>query len=281
MFGFLALFGPPAFGIEVGLFSILYSAALILYSIWAIRLTVVFADDQGLGYLLTLFDVVMTLPLVIWGTTEWLAAPVAGLWVMGISSSAILQRRRRLARLHTSQALVDPVTGFLSEHRFARAVEDELELAQARKKSFGLVTLRIRRYRELVDYFGEDSAHRALTCICRRAGREVGVEGEGFRLSEDSIAFLLPACGPIQAAETAASVARSVRSKLIEGRRVECKVGYALGPRDGMEAEALLAAAASSVLPRRQAADGEPAAAHRQLPQSQTCLLYTSPSPRD
>lgn len=248
MLGLFALFGPPAFGIEVGVLSALYSLALVGYALWALRLTVVFHDDPTLGYLLTLFDVAMTLPLLIWGTTPWLAAPVVLLWVAGLSVSALQQRRRRVARTQQGDHLVDPATGLMSARRFPAAVEGEAQLAAVRGKCFSLITVRIHRFQEVATYYGPDAAERALVGIARRALRTAGTESEGYRLGRDRVALLLPTCGPMEAAERAMAISRAVNGRLLDGRKIDCLVGYATSPRDGATACELLQAAERSTL---------------------------------
>ena len=100
LLGLLALLGPFAFDLRVGLLSGLYSLILIGYALWALRLTVVFRDDAGLGYLLALFDVALTLPLVLWGRPSWALAPLVGAWVAGLTASIVIRtsEERRMAQ---------------------------------------------------------------------------------------------------------------------------------------------------------------------------------------
>ncbi len=67
VFGLLAVLGPPAFGFKVGALVALYSILLVAYSLWSLRLTVVFPNDSSLGYLLCLFDAALVMPLLVWG----------------------------------------------------------------------------------------------------------------------------------------------------------------------------------------------------------------------
>src|SRR3990170_16495 len=97
LLGLLALFGPSVFDLRVGLFSALYSLILILYALWALRLTVVFRDDLGLGYLLALFDVALTLPLVLWGRPTWLLTPLVASWIVGLAASVFIRSRQEKA----------------------------------------------------------------------------------------------------------------------------------------------------------------------------------------
>src|SRR3990170_678762 len=122
--GLLALFGPSVFGLRVGLFSALYSLILIVYALWSLRLTVVFRDDLGLGYLLALFDVALTLPLVVWGRPTWLLAPLVGAWIVGLAASVVIRWREEKSRAR-SNVRVDPATGLRTSSCFRERVREQ------------------------------------------------------------------------------------------------------------------------------------------------------------
>jgi GGDEF domain-containing protein len=258
----IALFGPPAFGIELGALSVVYSICLVLYSLWALRLTVLFFDDRGLGYLLTLFDVAMTLPLVIWGTEPRLAAPVALLWVTGLSTSALIQRGHP-REAHRHEALMDASSGLGSPGRLAAAVESEARAAGERSQPFGLLVVRVHRLGELKACHGPAAGERAFAALARRALRSLGAEAEGYRLADDRFAVLVPGCTPRAANEVALDVSRNLSNRLLEGRRIDCLVGVATYPRDGASADQLLHAAERSGLTRILPEQSRPKSAAR------------------
>src|SRR5665648_884631 len=160
LLGLLALFGPSVFGLRMGLFSALYSLILIGYALWALRLTVVFRDDAGLGYLLALSDVALTLPLVLWGRPSWALVPLVGAWVAGLTASIVIRtsEERRMAQ---RDVLVDPATGLRTSSCFRDLVRQQDE-ATGPGDCFGVLTIHIHRFRELVDYFGRDAAERSV-----------------------------------------------------------------------------------------------------------------------
>ncbi len=247
MLGILALFGPSAFGFEIGFLSLAYSVVLVAYALWAMRLTVVFRDDESLGLLLSIFDVTLTLPLIVWGSgPSWLAAPLVAMWGAGFLGSLTDRRGARTARSTTSTPLVDPVTKFYSRNRFSEAIEAEAERAASRRESFALVTLRVQRYGELLACNGPDAVDRALASLARRASHELGPVAEGYRLSDDLLAVIVPTRGPIEASEQAGALSRAANGRLIDGRRVDTFVGYAVFPRDGRTPTELLRAAEGS-----------------------------------
>lgn len=244
----LAGLGPSAFGLRVGLLSGLYSAILVVYALWALRLTVVFRDDAGLGYLLSLFDVALTVPLVLWGRPTWLLVPLVTAWVLGLVASVTIRGQEERLRAQV-EALVDPASGLRTSACFREFVREE-GLALADDGCFSVLTVRVHRFHELVTYYGRDSAERALVAIARRASREAGEQIEAFRLGEDLLALAVPGCSPAEAAQVAVTVSRGANRRLVEGRKIDTFVGYAVFPRDGRTADELVASAEATTAAR-------------------------------
>jgi GGDEF domain-containing protein len=244
--GTLALFGPPVFGIQVGFLSGAYSAALVLYALWALRLTVIFRDDENLGFLLCLFDVALTVPFVLWGSgPTWLAAAIFSVWMGGFLASMLIKSSRR-SRWVAPVPLIDVASGFYSGRRFPAAVQTEAETADARGSTFAVVTVRVQRYGELLACHGPEAVDRAIAALSRRSRRALGPDAEGYRLADDLLALVAPARGPVEAAERAGALSKAANGRLIDGRRVDSFVGYAVFPRDGHTARELVEAAERS-----------------------------------
>ncbi|MHB9149006.1 MAG: diguanylate cyclase domain-containing protein [Thermoleophilia bacterium] len=225
----------------MGLFSALYSLILIVYALWSLRLTVVFRDDLGLGYLLALFDVALTLPLVVWGRPTWLLTPLVGTWIVGLAASVVIRSRQEKAR-SCRDLLVDPATGLRTSSCFRELVrEHEAEAGPA--ELFGVFTVRVNRFQELAAYYGRDAAERSVAAVARRARRELGPGSEAFRLAEDLLALAGPVGGSLEASELAVTVSKAANRHLVEGRKVDSFVGYAVFPRDGYTADELVASA--------------------------------------
>jgi GGDEF domain-containing protein len=256
----LALVGMPAFGLDLGLVGVFYGALLVGYSLWALRLTVIFHDDDSLGLLLTVLDVALTLPLLLWGSPGWLFAPLVLGWAVDLLTSLAIQRRARRSRqLSASQSLTDPATGFAIRSRFAGSLARVLEEGESSGNSACLITLTIQRYEENVSYYGAEATENDLVAVSRRVLRELGDPVEVFRLSDDLVAFLLADCERVDAAEMALSASRAANGHLVGGRRVDSTVGYALAPRDGRTPAELVGAARESSFvarPLRSAAGG-------------------------
>lgn len=241
LLGVLAALGPSAFGLRVGLLSGLYSLILVVYALWALRLTVVFRDDTGLGYLLSFFDVALTVPLVLWGRPTWLLAPLVLAWLAGLGVTVAIRSREERARALV-EALVDPASGLRTSACFREFVRDQGS-SLTDGGCFAVLTVRVQRFQELVAYYGRESAERALLAVARRACREAGGRIEAFRLGEDLLALAVPACGSVAAAELAANVSKGANRRLVEGRKIDTFVGYSVFPRDGLTADELVASA--------------------------------------
>jgi GGDEF domain-containing protein len=240
---------------------------LVGYSLWALRLTVIFHDDDSLGLLLTVLDVALTLPLLLWGSPGWLLVPLILAWSLDVLTSVAIKRRvGRSRKLSASQSLIDPTTGFATRSRFAGSLARVLEDAESSRTSACLITLTIQRYEESVSYYGAEAAEQSLVAVSRRVLRDLGDPLEVFRLSRDLVAVLLPNCTQVDATEMALSASKAANSHLVSGRRVDSIVGYALAPRDGRTpAELIRATRESSFVARpvRSAGGGTVAGAGR------------------
>jgi hypothetical protein len=122
---------------------------------------------------------------------------------------------------------------------------------------FGLVVLRIARFEEASSYFGEEAAGRLLSAVSRRGLRLLGPDAQNFALSEGKVAFLFETepdalqgharyessfawSDPYDVEGLAMTLGRRVCEHLVDGHRVECVVGWASAPADGLTADDLL-----------------------------------------
>jgi len=122
---------------------------------------------------------------------------------------------------------------------------------------FALVVLRVLRFEEARAYYGPETAERMLAAVGRRGSRRLGPDGQRFCLSRGRIAFVFEieasACGahgisgewsdPYDVEGMAMQLARKTCEHLVDGRRVECVVGWASAPVDGLSVDDLLFAA--------------------------------------
>lgn len=266
VFGLMAVLGPPAFGMR-SVFAILYSILLVAYSLWALRLTVVFADDASLGYLLCIFDAAIVMPMVLWGASGWLIVPLALLWVGGMfmSIKAAHRLRAELEAAGVTNAemadAIDETSGFGSRTGFVRALR-ALYATGGQETRFSLVIVRLQRYEEFALLSGSDAAGRALGALARRVQRQAGGKASGYRITDDRVALVLE--GAVHGlSATATEARRSAPARLVDGHKLEASIGYASYPEDGATPRELLVAAEISAEVRPAVAGGALAAGSR------------------
>ncbi len=245
VFGLLAVLGPPAFGFKVGALVALYSILLVAYSLWSLRLTVVFPNDSSLGYLLCLFDAALVMPLLVWGASFWLVVPLSLLWcgglVASIRSAGAAGRddhgekdSRRMVALETDS------TGHMPRAAF---VEELRRLYAQRVESFALLVVRLQRYQEVRVLMGAEAAGQVLGALSRRVQREAGGDLRGYHITEDRIAFILVGEALEEAGPVAARARKAANARLVNGQKMEALVGYSSYPVDGLSPKDLLLAA--------------------------------------
>ena len=115
---------------------------------------------------------------------------------------------------------------------------------------FALVVLRVVRFEEAASYYGEESSQRILAAVSRRGLRLLGPDAQHFLLPGGRVAFLFETesrreGGATRAAGSeridppdieglAMSLGRKACEHLVDGHRVECVVGWASAPADGL-----------------------------------------------
>lgn len=266
----LALVGPSLAGSHSSALKVFYVLVALTYSLWALRLTQVYATDTRLGYLLTVTDCAVLLPLAAWSSNGGLTVTIslaclagAGATLAGnVRQTQVIEHRaaveRRVASPHVPNNVTrierwDPQAGLEAALRIRLQVHNE---TGAR---FGLVILRVLHYDDIRACNGDDAAQRTLAAIGRRGIRLLGQDAQRFPLSGGRVAFLFSTeemdapgtndegrlrwNGPYDIEGLAMSVGRKVCEHLIDGRRAECVVGWAAAPANGLIASDLLQAA--------------------------------------
>lgn len=245
VFGLLAVLGPPAFGFKVGALIALYSVLLVAYSLWSLRLTVVFPNDSSLGYLLCLFDAALVMPLLVWGASIWLIVPLALVWCAGLGASIRSGRAAgKGGREETGpRRTVLPETDATGHMPRAAFVDELRRLYAQRVDSFGLLVVRLQRFQEVRVLMGAEAAGQVLGALSRRVLREAGGELRGYHITDDRIAFILEGEVLEQAGPVAARARKAANAKLVNGQKMEALVGYSSYPADGLTPKDLLLAA--------------------------------------
>ncbi len=263
---------PPLAGIRSAAVWICYIIFLVLYSLWALRLTSTFSGDRRLGYLLCLTDAAILLPLLVWSSMAAMQAALAAVWVAGLAVTVQADRTREskalsgenTPRLGRRAALY----GFeeeAAETPLERALRVRLRVYTVTDNRFALVVLRMLRFEEMRSYYGEEESHRLLSAVVRRGLRLMGPDAQHFLLPGGRVAFVfatgvgrshvglaLGADGgvlewvdPYDVESFAMMLGRKACEHLVDGHRVECVVGWASAPADGLSPDDLVYAAES------------------------------------
>ena len=258
----VALVCPPLAGVRSAPAWICYVVFVLLYSLWVLRLCAQFSGDRRLGYLLCLTDLAVLLPLLVWSTSAAVQAIIvvmcaAGMLITFVGARAARDAARSpvdraVSRELTGSRAVDANTGAPLE----RAVRVRLAVFRSTGSRFALVVLRVLRFQEMASYYGEDSSQRVLTAISRRGLRVLGPDAQHFVLPGGRVAFLFeiaservpgtPGVGAMDRADPtdieslAMALGRKACEHLVDGHRVECVVGWASAPSDGLNADDLM-----------------------------------------
>lgn len=241
LLGAVSLIGPPLSGIRSPALWLFYFVFIVLYSLWSLRLAAVFHNDRRLGYLLCLTDFAILLPLFAWNKHISMRLIIAAVWVCGFAITARISRRSRLERAGSApsvswNAVVGTKPGL---EDLEAAMRTRMRLFATSGSTFSLVLVQLVRFEETVFYYGDLVAQHTLAAVTRRAMRHLGTDAQHFHLSGGRIAFLFSG-DPASAGAMADMVGRKVGEHLVDGRRIECLVGCASAPADGLDAEELL-----------------------------------------
>jgi GGDEF domain-containing protein len=261
---------PPLAGARSPAIWVLYLVLAVIYSLWALRLTRHFSGDRRLGYLLCLTDGAILLPLLAWNSTAAMRVLLVLLWAAGLLTTWVASRAsaRTTVRSVAGRELSDPRTtrqrGGLdtAEALLERALRVRLRVLGSTKTRFALVLLRVLRFDEIATYYGTETAKRVLTSVGHRGLRLLGPDAQVFLLDGGRVAFVFATDAGATGADTAQegplgwidpydveslamSLARRACEHLVDGQKVECVVGWASAPADGVSAEDLMYAAES------------------------------------
>ena len=263
---------PPLAGVRSAPVWIFYVAFVLIYSLWATRLVRNFADDRRLGFLLSVTDIAILLPLLVWTDTASMQTILGLLCAAGLVFSYYADRHRmtnaRRSR-YGSRSLLGWTTGDRASEDdtgvpLERALRVRLKILEAAHSRFALVVLRVVRFEEMSSYYGEEAADHLLGAVSRRGLRLLGPDAQHFVLPGGRVAFVFATgegttwsnpsqreaegwIDPYDVETLAMTVARKACEHLVDGHRVECVVGWASAPADGMTPEDLMNTAESGM----------------------------------
>ena len=258
----IALLCLPLAGVRSTSIWICYVGFVVLYSLWGLRLCAHFSVDRRLGYLLCFTDFAIMLPLLVWSSNAAIRVVLVLICGAGLAVSFFGERADRHAarRAFSRGALGEKALGETtieagSGAPLERAVRMRLGVFRATGSRFALVVLRVLRFEEAASYYGEESSQRVLAAVSRRGLRLLGPDAQHFPLPGGRVAFLVEteprrrAGGsdgagierePADVEGLAMSLGRKACEHLVDGHRVECVVGWASAPADGLNADDLM-----------------------------------------
>lgn len=249
----LSVVVPPLAGVSSVPVWVTYAFFAAVYGLWALRLAGLYASDRRLGLLLCLTDTAFLLPLLVWtdaafGRVSLVLLGAAG-WAYSLSilHSAGARSSNRMQKSPMRRtSLSEGPRGEGVETPLERAVRERLSLFASTGARFALVMLRVLRFEEVAAYYGTSVADRMLHAVARRGLRLLGPDAQHFYLPGGRVAFLFqtdPPAGwadPYDIEGLAMAVGRKACEHLVDGHRVECVVGWASAPADGLDADDLM-----------------------------------------
>jgi len=267
----VGLLCPPLAGVRSVAVWIFYLVFLIAYSLWSLRLTRNFGGDRRLGYLLSMTDTAILLPLLVWTSAAVMRAALLVLCAAGLlfsyRSDRALVRSGAHAAAGSRRRGVSEAPGSSPETALERALRVRLELLESTHERFALVVLRIVRFEELHDYYGREAAQHIMSTVIRRCLRLLGTDAQHYVLPGGRVAYVFSTstgrtgtgstlhggrpggrfelADPYDIEGFAMSLGRKACEHLIDGHRVECVVGWAAAPADGLSPDDLMYAAES------------------------------------
>ncbi|HEU4645443.1 MAG TPA: EAL domain-containing protein [Burkholderiales bacterium] len=142
-------------------------------------------------------------------------------------------------------ALYDALTGLPNRMLLRERLAQAIDARRGADDKVGLVLLDIERFKAINDTLGPHGGDRVLKTVAQRVAEFAGARAHAARVAGDQFAILMPAV------EHARDVGRMVEAMglglldtahVIDGRelRVALKVGAALYPDDGADADALI-----------------------------------------
>jgi hypothetical protein len=267
---------PPLAAARSGFVWGIYLVLVVLYSLWAVRITSAASRDKKLGYLLCLTDGAILVPILVWSSGVAMRAVLIFLWVVGAATTwrSTVAAQHSSHKNPTQQRPTDTPRRSLAGDRIKatgqeapleRSIRARLRALQVERTRFAIVVLRVVGYDGLVARQGLESAKELLRDVGRRGLRLLGPDAQLFVLPGGRMAFVFAtdsshervrAPGPRQEAKIdpydvetlAMALARKACDQALGPHALECVVGWASAPADGTSADDLMYAAESGAL---------------------------------
>lgn len=166
-----------------------------------------------------------------------------------LHAAAALVSREARARSHL--ALTDPLTGVANRRLLGWRLAEELSQMQRSDGTFALVYLDVRDFGALNIRSGRRAGDRVLVQIAQILRDTMRAHDVIARMGGDEFAILAPGLGDADAAAVVERVRAAVARATTLPAAVHLETGWAIAPRDGTEATALIETAASSVFEQK------------------------------
>jgi len=263
----VGLICPPLAGVRSIAVWVFYLLFLVAYSLWSLRLARNFSGDRRLGYLLSLTDTAILLPILVWTSANLMRVILAALFVSGFVFSnwadrAAMRSGNGISARTDDGAELDASSGLAMESGLESALRVRLRVFQTTHTRFALIVLRILRFDEMTAYYGEEASQRTLGIVIRRGLRLLGADAQYFILPGGRVAYVFSTgsgstrsglqadntfelVDPYDIESFAMNLGRKACEHLIDGHRVECVVGWAAAPADGLNSDDLMYSAES------------------------------------
>ena len=256
---------PPLAAARSGLVWVLYLVLVVLYSLWTVRVMHRSSGDHRLGYVLCLADGIILLPILVWSSGVAMRTVLILLWAGGLATTWSAARAAAIQKTESRQTRVTDVAwkGGLGAP-LERALRVRLRVLEVNRTRFALVVLQVAGYEEMVAYYGDNATEDALEVIGRKGLRLLGPDAQLFLLPGGRMAFVFATDGvmegssrdhrptewidPYDVETVAMALGRRACEQSVDGHRLECVVGWASAPADGMNADDLMYAAESGAL---------------------------------
>jgi hypothetical protein len=262
---------PPLAAARSGTVWGLYLAFLVLYALWTARLARSFPADRRLAYLLCITDGAVLVPLLVWTQSAAMRVVLVLVWGAGLAATCWAERTlrrsthvdaRELAAVQCAQ--LRPVVGRnwaqSAEAPLERSLRVRLRVLETTDTRFALVVLKVIGFEEMTTGCGDETTERMLAALGQKGLRLLGPDAQLFALPGGRVAFVfatgategggssaerdsLAWIDPYDVESLAMALGRRACEQMIDGRRLECLVGWASAPADGVSADDLMYAA--------------------------------------
>lgn len=260
---------PPLAAARSGFIWGAYLFLVVLYSLWTIHITRPSAKTKRVGYLLTAADAAVLVPIMVWSLGVAMPLVLALLWAAGAYTTwrANLALRESSASdtSYRTRRQVERFTASGDGAPLERALRVRLRVLRDEGTRFALVLLKLAGYEAMIVESGKERTKAFLHEIGDTSLRMLGSDAQLFPLPGGRMAFVFATDTPGRHAASAQaarphgidphdveSVAMTLANKAcdrtLEGHRLECVVGWASAPADGVDVDDLMFAAESGVL---------------------------------